>query len=185
MKKLILLIAILLPFITYSQVGIGTTNPAASAILEVSSTTKGMLTPRLTTTQRLSISSPAQSLLVYDTDANNYYYYSNSNAAWTAINVGNVKTLTANYTLTIADSGRILDFDSPTAVTLSVPTSGLPIGFQVSITQSGNGPITIQSVGLPMIVSNRWGGKSTQGKWSKVGLEVRTLNSTVISGDLQ
>lgn len=63
---------------THSQVGIGTTTPNASSILDITSTTQGVLTPRMTTAQRTAISSPADGLLVYDTDEGAFYYYENS-----------------------------------------------------------------------------------------------------------
>ena len=47
----------------------------ASAALEIVSTTKGLLLPRMTTTQRNNISSPAAGLSVYDTTENCIYYY--------------------------------------------------------------------------------------------------------------
>jgi hypothetical protein len=49
------------------NVGIGTTSPAASALLDVASTTKGVLLPRMSTTQINAISSPAEGLTVYNT----------------------------------------------------------------------------------------------------------------------
>lgn len=49
------------------NVGIGTTTPNASALLDVSSTTKGVLLPRMNTTQINAISSPAEGLTVYNT----------------------------------------------------------------------------------------------------------------------
>ena len=49
------------------NVGIGTTAPNASALLDVSSTTKGVLLPRMNTTQINAISSPAEGLTVYNT----------------------------------------------------------------------------------------------------------------------
>jgi len=49
------------------NVGIGTTTPAASAILDITSTTQGVLFPRMTTTQINAIASPANGLTVYNT----------------------------------------------------------------------------------------------------------------------
>ncbi len=48
-------------------VGIGTTTPNASAVLDVQSTSKSLLPPRLTVTQRDAIASPATGLVVYNT----------------------------------------------------------------------------------------------------------------------
>lgn len=57
------------------DVGIGTNTPNASAALDITSTTKGFLPPRLTTTQRDAISSPATGLMVYDTTVNKVSVY--------------------------------------------------------------------------------------------------------------
>lgn len=56
------------------SIGIGTTTPAASAQLDVSSTTKGVLVPRVTTAQMNAIASPANGLLVYNTTAASFAY---------------------------------------------------------------------------------------------------------------
>jgi hypothetical protein len=62
-------------YISYSQnVGIGTATPAASAELDVSSTTKGLLVPRMSTAQRTAIASPARGLLVFDTTTNSFWF---------------------------------------------------------------------------------------------------------------
>ena len=74
-----------------NSVGIGTQSPHASAILDVSSTTKGFLAPRTTTVQRSAIASPAKGLLVYDTDLNSLYHYNGS--AWAAVGGGGGFTL--------------------------------------------------------------------------------------------
>jgi hypothetical protein len=57
------------------QIGIGTTSPNPSAILDIVSNTTGILIPRLTTSQRNSISSPAQGLLIFNTSSNSFEYY--------------------------------------------------------------------------------------------------------------
>lgn len=49
------------------SVGISTSTPDASALLDVTSTTKGFLPPRMTTTQINAITSPAAGLVVYNT----------------------------------------------------------------------------------------------------------------------
>ena len=67
------------------QVGIGTTTPDPSSIFDVSSTTQGMLTPRMTTVQRTSIASPADGLLVYDTDLKSFYHYNTLTSLWVKI----------------------------------------------------------------------------------------------------
>ena len=51
----------------YGQRGIGTNNPDTSAILELNSTTKGFLPPRMSTTERDGISTPATGLVIYNT----------------------------------------------------------------------------------------------------------------------
>lgn len=51
-----------------TSVGVGTVSPNASAILDLSATTKGFLPPRMTESERLAISSPTIGLMVYQTD---------------------------------------------------------------------------------------------------------------------
>jgi hypothetical protein len=64
--------------------GIGTATPNASSILEMKSTTQGMLTPRMTQAQRNAIASPATGLFIYQTNNTpGFYYYTGS--SWTAI----------------------------------------------------------------------------------------------------
>ena len=66
------------------KLGIGTTSPDASAILDIASTTKGVLFPRMTSSQRTAISSPATGLIVYQTDATEGLYIYKS-TGWTQI----------------------------------------------------------------------------------------------------
>jgi nitrogen fixation protein len=66
------------------SLGIGTTSPNASAILQADSTTKGFLPPRMTNAQRTAIGSPAVGLIVYCTDmVEGLYVYKST--GWTFI----------------------------------------------------------------------------------------------------
>jgi len=56
--------------------------PNASAMLDVSSTAKGLLIPSMTTAQRTGISAPANGLLVYDTQTRSFWYYNGTAAEW-------------------------------------------------------------------------------------------------------
>lgn len=78
--RLLLLLAI---STTYAQVGIGTTTPNASAMLDIASTNSGLLIPRVALTSTAdvtTIASPVTSLLVYNTgfSPNGYYYWNGS-----------------------------------------------------------------------------------------------------------
>ena len=65
---------------TSGNVGIGTQSPNSSALLDVSSTTKGVLLPRMTTTQINAISNPAEGLTVFNTLLNTLCFY--NGVAW-------------------------------------------------------------------------------------------------------
>jgi len=69
LRNLLLIAFFVIPFHLLSQTGIGTTTPHASAKLEVASTDKGVLIPRMTESQRDAIVSPANGLLIYQTDS--------------------------------------------------------------------------------------------------------------------
>ena len=71
---------------SHAQVGIGTTNPDASSMLDITSTSKGLLVPRMTTAQRNAITTPSNSLLVYDTTLKSFYYYDSTTSSWVSIN---------------------------------------------------------------------------------------------------
>lgn len=75
MKNYLLTCLLMYCVFSYAQVGIGTANPDPSALLDMNSTSQGMLSPRMTTTQRLEIDTPANGLLVYDTTENGFYFY--------------------------------------------------------------------------------------------------------------
>ncbi|MFT4117881.1 hypothetical protein [Bradyrhizobium sp.] len=68
------------------RLGIGTVMPSPSAALDVASTSRGLLPPRMTSAQRTAIATPATGLVVYDTDLNALYVRTAS--AWTSVGSG-------------------------------------------------------------------------------------------------
>ena len=74
---------------TAQNVGINNNGdtPDPSAMLDVSSTTKGMLTPRMTQAQLNTIATPATGLLIYQTDNTPGFYYYNG-TTWTLLATG-------------------------------------------------------------------------------------------------
>lgn len=62
---------------------IGAASPAATAVLDLTSTTKGFLPPRMTTTERDAISTPAAGLTVYNSTTNKLNFYNGT--AWEAV----------------------------------------------------------------------------------------------------
>lgn len=76
MKRFIPTLFILLSLGLYAQVGIGTTNPDNSSILDIESDDKGILIPRMTAIERIGITTPAEGLMVYQTDdVKGFYFY--------------------------------------------------------------------------------------------------------------
>ncbi|NNE33272.1 MAG: hypothetical protein HKN40_12985 [Winogradskyella sp.] len=118
---LFLLMFALCTTVAYTQVGIGTTNPDASAVLEIESDRQGMLTPRMSTEARSSIASPATGLLVFDTDLAAFYFYNGSaweemeskvapndkTAGWVALNDND-----SSFTLPFVNSPDLNDYNN-------------------------------------------------------------------------
>lgn len=69
------------------SIGIGTSTPNASAQLDITSTSKGLLLPRMTLAQRNAIATPATGLLIYQTDNTPGFYYFNG-ANWIQFSTG-------------------------------------------------------------------------------------------------
>ena len=91
-KLLISVLSILFAFSIQAQVGIGTETPNASSLLDLSSTSKGILVPRMTENQKNAISTPAQGLLVFQTNGT-VGFYSYDGSSWLHLIDGSSKGL--------------------------------------------------------------------------------------------
>lgn len=193
MKKIILVsISIFSISSFFSQVGIGTTSPDASAALEISSTNKGFLPPRIALTSILdvtTIASPVTGLLIYNTSSSGvfpnivtkgYYFYNGSK--WVPLGysgTANIVEKTTNYTLQDTDSRAVIIMNTTSAVTITVP-SNLSIGFFCQIIQKGTGQVTV--VGSSTTLNSPKGFK-TRTQNSSIGLMMESIANGYISGD--
>lgn len=191
-RKFALLIGIVFSLQAQAQTGIGTTTPNASAKLEVASTNKGFLPPRvaLTATNAFApitgTASSAAGLLVYNTETagtipNNVvpgYYYWNG-ASWVQIAGGLIlENKTTGFTLSASDNNKLFLINSSSAVTVSVPT--LPIGFSCQFIQTGAGAITLAVSSTTLYSANGLTSRATN---SVVGLVMNSATTGYVFGD--
>ena len=202
-----------------AQTGIGTTTPNASAKLEIAATDKGILIPRMTKTQRESITltTAANGLLVYQTDdvvgfyvngsttttpswtrLNSDWIKSGNNISYTAGNVSttgaltggnsdtssisgftaNITSVAANYSLTAADNGKVIQSTSASAITITIPSS-LPAGFNCTVVQMGAGQITLAGTYF-----NRGNFNKTASQYAIVSILHMGSNNIIVSGEM-
>jgi hypothetical protein len=146
MKNIVLTLVILVASLSFGQVGIGTNNPDNSAVLDIESTTKGLLAPRMTAAQRTAISTPAEGLIVFQTDSTQglYCYV---NGSWSALSSG---TTAGSWTPVITDAsggsisgtatgfyqrvGNVVNFSG----TISIPNGYYDSSIQASLPISSN-----------------------------------------------
>lgn len=123
-----------LAFTVHAQVGVGTISPAPTAQLDVQSTTKGLLIPRMLDSERTGISGPATGLLVYQTNGSAGFYYFDG-AVWKPLHSGDAVGFTATKNaMAISASGSISNFNQEYAAgpglnavtgTYTVPETGI------------------------------------------------------------
>ncbi|MBP6000169.1 MAG: hypothetical protein KA534_06925 [Sediminibacterium sp.] len=216
-KGILFIVGMILTFQVLAQTGIGTTTPNTSAKLEVAATDKGFLLPRMTAAQRAAIVTPANGLLVYQTDGVAGFYVNTGTSAaavWTRVNMdwvrtgndiaytagnisttgtltggntstssisgfaANVGTISANYPLTAADNGKIIQSTASSAITITIP-SGLPTGFNCTVVQWGAGQITFSGSYV-----NRGGFTKTASQYSVASIIHLGSNNIIVSGEM-
>jgi hypothetical protein len=108
------------------NVGIGTTTPNATAKLDISDTAKGILIPRMTTTQRNAISSPATALQVFSTTDSTNYIYRGTTSGWQATITGIRGSGTLDFGSIAHHSEEVLTFTVTGAAEGDVVSIGVP-----------------------------------------------------------
>lgn len=129
-----------------AQTGIGTTTPNASAKLEVAATDKGFLLPRMTSAQRTAITTPANGLLVYQTDGVTGFYVNSGTSAsptWTRVTMDWVRTGNdIAYTAgNVSTTGNLTGGNASTSTISGFAANVATITGAYSITAADNGKI--------------------------------------------
>jgi hypothetical protein len=126
------------------SVEIGTPESQSQVLLNLNSTTKGLLIPRLTSTQRNAISSPPAGLVVYDTDLSQWYIYHRS--AWDEMRTGsdrNYINLKLSDTVGIVSGPMTIKFD---IIEGGISGTGYPMSYNTT-----TGALTVTVSGLYMV----------------------------------
>lgn len=117
-RTLIFVLLILFASIKLTAQSVGINNSASqpdpSAILDVSATDKGMLIPRMTTAERIAITTPALGLFVFDTDANGFWFY--DGLAWKSISAQTAAAINFRY---YASTNQAINANTNTKVNFS------------------------------------------------------------------
>jgi len=156
----------------FAQVGIGTNNPSSSAILDLTSTSKGFLPPRMSESEKNAISSPVAGLMIYQVNNSpGLYYYTGS--AWTGpLSVSDLSgylkadgTVTASGDLNMGGQ-KVVNVATPTSSTDAANKSyvdGLSGGltWKESVVNLVSSAPSAPATGSRYILTASWGGGST------------------------
>lgn len=115
------------------NVGIGTTSPDVSAVLDIQSVDKGLLIPRLTLHQRNAISNPANGLMVYQTnEPSGFYFYNGKN--WAPLSGNEAKSIAVD----IQNWSKTGDAGTNPLTNFLGTTDAQPLIFKTNSTMSGH-----------------------------------------------
>lgn len=166
------------------NVGINATGaaPAASAMLDVSSTTSGILIPRMTSVQRTAIAAPATGLRVYDTTTGGFWFFNgviwvqelNSGLGWLLTGnalagtefMGSTNAQSVRFFCNNIERMRINPADGE--VVVGAITSGLP----------GDMLCAVSNVALPWAV-NGYSGQNGSGVYGAINAGNGTIFGAV------
>ena len=122
-------------------VGIGTSSPSSTSALDITSTTKGILIPRMTTAQRNAIATPATGLQIYNTDCGTLNYWTGTCWVSTSKSLPDPGIITSSGTTVFcAGQSRTYSIAAITGVTSYIWS--VPAGTTIT---SGNGTTSINA----------------------------------------
>ncbi len=149
MKKITAILLFLHAYTTIAQVGIGTTTPNASSILELESTTQTFVPPRMTATQMYAIPTPLNGSIIYNTTEDAMYI--KTSAGWQSMLFVSNDVVLLNKEFTSGNNalstGNNTYYDLPINATNIIQNE--PLTYEVI----GNGSIRILKSGIYSIVA--------------------------------
>lgn len=113
---------------SYAQIGIGTNDPDTSAILELRSDSLGVLMPRMTSTAAQAMMTPAEGLMLYDTDENMVMFYGKSSSVYSWYGVSPWR-----YRENVSDPTNINLYLEPSINSVNIGTSTPLVDNQLTI----------------------------------------------------
>ena len=147
--------------------GIGTLTPDASSLLDIKSTAKGILIPRMTKAQRDLIASPIDGLLIYQNNSTPGFYYYNG-TAWTAISTKGANTKLSNLVAPTAVNQSLLpgvsnsiDLGSPVNLWKNAYFSGDALVNGITIGRGGSAIASNTATGDQALYNNTSGNQNT------------------------
>lgn len=152
MKKnisIVMLIAVTLTAVN-AQVGVGTTNPDPSSILHIESTDAGVLIPKMTTAQRDAITLPANGLLIFNTDSDEFQFNSNTPATpiWEAFSLTTTSTSSPGQSVKYSNTDTTTNINNNASINLPVlGTEKWNDNTSLYVVDAANNQITITETG--------------------------------------
>ncbi|SHL14194.1 hypothetical protein [Chryseobacterium polytrichastri] len=119
MKKIIIPIMFYAPAIAFGQIGIGTPDPHPSAMLDIVSSDKGVLAPRLTSIQRDSIQSKTEGLIIYNTNENAVQLWDSTK--WKTLGIPGTAVVGSLTCSDAAHNGNLVIAKAASGVSSSIP----------------------------------------------------------------
>lgn len=168
-----------------TSVGVGTATPVPSALLDITSTTQGFLTPRMTAVQRNAIVAPATGLLIYNTGTSLFNYW--DGISWVEID----SNATSEWLLDGNTNGAVKYIGTNDTFDFPVYTDGVEVARFYTTGEFGINtlatPITKLEVaadnGMAVITSSRYSTAGGSGFLGRKARGTQALPTAVLSGD--
>lgn len=143
MKKILVLVFAFLSLSVIGQVGIGTKTPSSSSILDLTSTNKGFLPPRMTENERNNISSPVSGLTIYNTSTHSLQIF--NGAFWSDIPL-------ISPVITNCSEGASFNGTYNSGVSMNSSNT-----FTITVTNNSSMPVSINFVATDLVLSGASG----------------------------